>query len=454
MPKRTSEPQTQIGIPMRQRTGSALQRDGDADNENDTAHDQPAPPVEPAPAVPDPGAAEVILPEDAFEPGEAPAAAPAVSSRKKAATSVRTGAKTSTRSTAVSGRASAASDRSAAKKSSRRATAVSGGAPAASSRRTPIDRSALQKALLWTGVGILGVAVVVTAIIVLATRGSEDRRVGGEAIAEARRQGDLVSSALANRKGAEARRAFDAALKALTATPQLGGAIAIPPEQPPVVRELAIRAYGMRTEVEALAERITAVEAENAADANLASLKTRLATLNDPANDLEALEKDVLAFIANPVDPKSGPSTTHAEAFSRLAGEAKLRLAAIAAERERRQEARSTGPVRLAAGEIDGLIQQERFGAAQERLAELAKEYPEADFARLRTQVEESAEKAWRSAKSYADTKLADWRSPGATESQRAQALKLAKERLEQVVSRFGIDSYVGQARGMLSPLP
>jgi hypothetical protein len=312
----------------------------------------------------------------------------------------------------------------------------------------------MQKALLWIGLGVLGAAVVVTAVILLATHSSGDRRAGGEALAEAGRQYEQVKTALSNHRGADARKAYEAALQALTSTPQLGGAVALPSEDKPVVRDLALRAYELRGEVEAQGELITAVQAENAATSNLTALKTRFATLSEAATDLAALERDVLAYVDNPVDPKAGAAPAQAQAFSRLVSEAKLRLASIASERDRRRAERSAVPLRLASVETDGLCKQERFGEALAKLAELAGQHPDADFAPLRAQVEDAAAQAWRSAKVQVDTRLADWRSPGATEGQRKAALSAAKERLNQVIQHFGVPAYVDQARTVLTPLP
>ena len=328
-------------------------------------------------------------------------------------------------------------------------------APQVSSRRTiAVDRSGLLKVLLLIGLGVLAVIIVVTGIIVLATRGSESRRVGGEALAEAGRQLELVKSALSNRRGADARKAYEAALQPLISTPELGGAVAAPPEEKPVVRDLAFRAFELRSEIERINARIIEVQDENSAESQLAVLKGRFATLSDPATDLDELEKDILAYMENPVDPKAGASLVNAETFRRQASEAKLRLAAIVTERDRRKAERTATPLRLAGVETDGLIQQERFGEALAKLQEQAANNAGADFGPLKAQVEDSAEKAWRSAKAKVDNHLADWRSRGASEGQRKAGLAAAKERLNQVIQRFGIPTYVDQARTLLTPLP
>ncbi len=428
----------QIGIPLDGSEDSALQPGMDRFDQDDTAQDHaPPPPAEVS--------TEVALPNEML-PADEPLADPEPDPDPAPP-----------RPAAASGRAPASRSARASTRSSRRtaSAATSTSAPKVSSRRVAkIDRSTLQKALLWVGVGVLGSAVLITGIILWATHGSEDRHAGSQALDEAGRQFEQIKSSLSKRRGADARQAYEAALKALTATPQLGGAVGMPPGEKPVVRDLAIRAFELRGEVEKLGERITDTEAENAAESNLAVLKARFSTLNDPATDLAALKRDVIAYTENPVDPKAGASPAHAQAFSRLVTEAQLRLASIASEADRRTKESVATPLRLAAVETDGLVQQERFGEALAKLETMAAQHKDADFRPLRSQVEDAADKAWRSARNQVDNHIADWKSPGATEGQRKAALAAAKERLNQVIQNFGIPTYIEQARTALTPLP
>ncbi len=461
MPQRPSarqpakkEPSYQIGVPI-DGGGDALQP-GDSYDQEETAQEHPAPSRDMHTST------EVSLPEDL--PTEEPPSSrvvPSVPVRAAATASARgrSGRASKVGSTSVTDKAVSARQPAAANKSSRSArstatAATSTAAPRVSSRRMSFDKAGFQKAVLWIGIGLLIAVVAITSIILLATHGSENRRLATEALGEATRQQDLAKNALASRRGTEARKAYDAALAALTGTAQLGGAVAAPPEGKPVVKDLAIQAFDLRTEIETLKERIAAVQAENAAAANLSALTARFATLGEPATDLDQLEKDVLAYVDNPVEPKAGASPNMAATHARMVTEAKLRLASIATERERRKSARSLAPLRLAEVETDGLIQQEQFGAALDKLEKLGRENPDADFSPLRGKVEDSAAKSWRSAKAQVDTKLADWKSRGATEGQRQAALATAKERLNQVIQRFGLPTYVDQARAMLTPLP
>lgn len=447
------EPSYQIGIPLDGSDDSALQP-GDRYDQEETAQDYVAPPPSEHPST------EVALPQE-IEMEEEPApqpvpttdvalpvAPPAPVPRRRGRTDA---AATSSRSSDPRGQASA---RQASSRSSRRLAATSGAAPVSSRRFAAVDRGAWQKSLLWVGLGLLVALIAVAAVVLLVARESPGRRLAVEALAEAGRQSELARNALVNRRGAEARQAYAAALEALTKTPQLGGAIAMPPEDPTVIRDLALQANGLRNEIEPLDARITQIESENAAEANLAALKVRCATIDSANTDLEQLDRDIRAYIENPVDPRSGPSPSNATAFSRLVADANLRLASITAERDRREAARTAIPLRLAAVEVDGLIRQERFGEALGKLDALARQHPDADFNPLRAMVEDAAAKAWRSAKSQYETRLADWKSPGATEVQRKTGLASAKERMNQVIQRYGMPQYVDQARALLTPLP
>lgn len=481
-----NESSSSIGIPLDNSGRSALQPSDPYDAE-DTASDQaPPPPKSDAPVT------EVVLPEDeqskaALVPRSAPVvfaaeeeappppppppparpagrSGPAKSVAGKPPTARSGPAKVPPRKASTSARQPAepppppppsASGRAGAAKagaSSRRAVAK--GASSRQETAAPAAGGGMGKLILRIAIIVVIVGGLIAGGIWYANRGADDRRIGRAALDEAVRQHELVQAAISNRRGTEARKAFTEAMDKLKNTPQLGGAVPVPAEIEPVVRDLALRAADLREKLEKLESNILAVQQENAADVHLLALKERLAKLADPATDLDALERDLHAYIANPVDPAAGPSPVNAATFARLAGDANLRLADIVRERENRKQARTSVPLRQAALEVEGLIQQELFGQALARIDELKKAHPEADVAGLRSQVETSAEQTWRSAKGQVETRLKDWKAPGSTEAHRAESLTAAKNRLNEVIQRFGIDTYVSQARAMLTPLP
>lgn len=348
----------------------------------------------------------------------------------------------------VSGRAPSVSGGHAAAKagrSSRRFTAVSG--------RTAAEPGSVLRTLLTITAGILLVSLAVLAVIFFAARRSEGRQRGTQALAEAERQFEVARTALARRRGQDARQASAAALQALTGEAALGGAVAEPPKSEQVVPDLAQRAFALRREIEALKAPIDHALAETAAEANLAALRQRLAKLADPATDLDVLERDIQAFCANPVDPAAndpGPAAV----FPRLVGEMRLRLPDIAAARQRRLIERTTMQVERTRPPVIDLIAKERYGEALALLDAAKAKFTEADFAPLRDEVGNAAAKSWRSAKAFADTRIADWKSPGSTAEQRVKAVSDAKRRLNHVIDTFGMPEYVDQARALLATLP
>lgn len=358
--------------------------------------------------------------------------------------------------------ASVRSKASSARKGSIRSPASSAGlrTPSASSSRrslvpelTPEERSARRKVILWVVSGVLITAAAVVGVVMLAT-GVDRTLPGNTALRASEIQFGKANTALSQHHGAEARAAAALALTALTAEPSLGGAVEAPPINDIVIPQLAQRAYALRQDIEALTNRIKALEDENAVNANLDALKNRLSLLGDPSSDIEQLDKDIASFCDNPIDPKAAPAASLAERFPRQIADAKLQVPAIASERQRRKDLRTTVPVRQATVDTEALIRQELYGEALDKLTALAKEHADADFKPVVALVTDAAANGWRSAKSQIETRIADWKSPGSTEDQRKKALVAAKERCDQVIARFGITEYVDQARTMRAALP
>lgn len=308
---------------------------------------------------------------------------------------------------------------------------------------------------MWIALGILAAAVAVVAVILLATHRSEARQHGNAALAEAQHQLDSLDNALAAHRPVEARRAYVAGLAALTGEPSLGGAATpLPVGDKRVVVDLAQRALGLRTELEAKAAAVTAAEALAAVDSNLAAMRNRFARLGDAATDLDALDHDAKAYCDNPVDPKASADPAAAATYQQQVSEVRLRIPEIATERNRRRIERVVVPVDRLRPAIADLLNQERYGDALARIAEAKAKAPEADFGQLTDEVNNTAANAWQNAKHYAETRLADWKSPGTTAEQRTRAVADARKRLRLVIDTYGVPDYVDQAKSMLSSLP
>jgi hypothetical protein len=67
----------------------------------------------------------------------------------------------------------------------------------------------------------------------------------------------------------------------------------------------------------------------------------------------------------------------------------------------------------------------------------------------VRSFVTDSAASNWTSIQGYVDTRYADYTAPGITQSMRQKALDEAHARLDRVITNWGIDSYVGQAKDL-----
>lgn len=346
----------------------------------------------------------------------------------------------------ISGRASTRGRQSAATKAK----------PAASARLAPSSRRlavSSRRAYLWIIAVIIVVAATVAGIIVFAGGGSPERQHAVTALSEASRQIALARGSVANRQGAQARAAYEAALRELSTSPLLEETAKIPPGTK-TFPELSNRAAGIRAEAGNLLAAIRQAEADGAAEANLTALRTRLGRISDAATDLDKLEHDLTAYCQNPVDPSAAADSTAVETYSRLVSEAKLRQSDIVRERERRYVERRVIPVTQVRLKTEGLITDERFGEALTVIEQAHAAHPEADFAPVQQAVNDDAAKAWRSAKAYVDTRLADAKASGTTENQRRASYNAARDRLNQVINRFGLETYVSQAKAILATLP
>ncbi|MCS6970124.1 MAG: hypothetical protein NZ552_03800 [Planctomycetes bacterium] len=382
---------------------------------------------------------EVVLPEDIdFFPEAAPPAvasappraAPAAAGQRAAPAKRRSGPQAS-KGPRRQGAAPSARLRAAPERAARSANADSAARSVAQSLTT----------LLLIALGSLLVAVAAIALIVWLLHGRAERQAAEAALAEAERQQQRLAQALSQRRPDEAQAAL-AATRAALAAPELA--------RPPYAERAQAVAAALR-EVEA---RIAQLALENAVAAHWERLRQRLTALSDPRTDLVALERDLAAFIANPVDPSSSPAPQQATAFAAAVGEARRGLLAIAAERERRQRDLALRVVHEARQALAPLLAEERFGEALQRIAEQQQRHPSVDLQPLIAQVTEAATTAWRVIEQRVALALRDAESPGATASQRRQALTNARQLLQRVVERFGVPEIVAEAQERLARLP
>ena len=229
--------------------------------------------------------------------------------------------------------------------------------------------------------------------------------------------------------------AYDEAKSVLAGIPDLP---ALAPDKAQLGKDLAAREAA-----------VLHAEREVKVNENRRSLLAQLAKLTDPATNLIRLEFECQAFVKNPVEPTAAPSPEYAAEFASAVGDIQVRLASVTSELARREAAATTGAVQKVRLEVEALLKDEKFAAADALVGEAAGKYPKADFAKVRKSIADSAASTWASVEVYVDARFKDYASPGITASVRQQALTEAKARLDRVISTWGIPTYVSQAEAL-----
>lgn len=345
---------------------------------------------------------------------EIPAQAEDSSALNTAVSGRRSSARNSRRSAASSGR-SGGSERTA---SSNRVSARRPATPEELAKRRQNLRTMLK---IVAGVAL---TVIVVAVLVLVVFKKDPIAEGATTKLAA------VQAALST---IDTRVSYDEAVKQLASVPDLP---AIMP-----------RKAELKKALDELDAKVSRGEREARVVENRKNLLNQLAKLTDPAVDLDKLSLDCLAFVKNPVDPTAAPNPSYASEFSSATNDIQVRVASIETERGRRETAATTGVSQRVQLECEGLIKDEKFGAALALIEENAAKYPKADLARARTYVKDSAASAWTSVQGYVDNRYKDFASPGINPTARTKALEEAHARLDGVATTWGIDTYVTQAR-------
>ena len=266
----------------------------------------------------------------------------------------------------------------------------------------------------------------------------------------------MIAKSLDNRQPAKARESFNEGLK-LLAVPMLGNA-----KEPIDEHDAALASVGQASKAVELVKKIRATETrvdkverdlkEESNHRTVMAGFSKLSDLNEA--DLVELEKNAGLFLKNPVEPPLGDRDEYMRDYPTLIQEVQAQMFRIEQEKDRREESITSDQVRLAHGEVKALVKQEQFKDALTKLDEYKAKYATANFDSLRSFVEEAGKKAWESAEKYANSRYIDYKAPGIPKAIGDQALKDARARLQQVVDRFGIDEYVGQAKALLEKYP
>lgn len=324
---------------------------------------------------------------------------------------------------------------------------------------TPEEQIARKKALkngIKLGIGMIVLFAAVFAAYWFLGRENPLEQKAVAALRTGRDKLDLVQKSINNRKPDNARQAYADGLKAIQ-IPELGNAKEpIDPKDPNLAGEkLAKDAVVLGKEIRETEAAIDKVERDNKADANLRTLQEgfrKLLELDDAA--LVEHEKLANLFMANPVEPPAGVRDDYVKEYGSQVKDVQSQMIRIDQEKERRLAAITSDQEKQAHGEVKALVKQEQFKAALDKLEEYKGKFEKGNFEHLKEFVDASAKQAWESAKAYANSRYTDYKAPGIPVAIGNQALKDARTRLTQVVDRFGVDTYVAQAKELLEKYP
>jgi hypothetical protein len=164
--------------------------------------------------------------------------------------------------------------------------------------------------------------------------------------------------------------------------------------------------------------------------------------------DLDRLEQLIKGYRLNPLDPELGDASPVAqEEYSTLIARLTGKEQDVIQARKHRIEARTTAIQSQVNSAVNNLLGQERYQAALEHIDAEAKKWPEAALGAERDRVLETAKGRWDVAKKNAESKYADGTSATNNAKKRESSLKAAVDGMDNVINKYGIDEYVGEAR-------
>ena len=402
-----------------------------------------SPPVHPAPVKSDSDAA---LEPTAVEPEEVPTIDPNQAEESEAAEAVP----------------ASASGRHPASASSRRPVAPSSTVvPAYKSARvlTPEEQAARRQELKF-GLKVLLVLLLVIAAAVAGwwflfqENPQEKKAIAHLHLGEA--QHVLVLNAIRDRRPDLARTAVSAGKKAIE-IPELGNARDVVDPNDPLLASLALaaKASALRQTFSEEDELITKLERDVKVETNKQKIMDLFGRLNDMTKDeMKDLEMQALNFMSNPVEPGAGPRDDYVTSYQSLVTEVKNAMRSLEQAQARLAADVTTDQEKKCMSEIDPLVKQELYQESLDKISAYAKKYPDAKLDPIKQHVEDSAKQAWDGVKTYVDSKMIDYKAPGTPAPLAAKALGEARTRLQQVIDRFGIETYVSQAKEWLDKLP
>lgn len=311
---------------------------------------------------------------------------------------------------------------------------------------TPEERikAAKARAAVMRMISIVGfVAVVIVALwyFVLRTDPRVEKYQGVLASVDGAITG--IGFQITNQQADQAEAAIAQATKDLDATPC-----------PEKNQELLARKAADQAQLKDLAAKVDLLKRDMRVQSNKAILVRQFKDLDNTATDLDKLEADVNAFIANPADPTAAADKTIADAYATDTSDMQKRLSLIQSARSRRLDITTNAPVTDARDQATNLIKQDKYQDALALVDDLARKNPNAKFDAVRGYVTDSAADAWKNAKAEVENAYADYSALGTAPDVRKDALAKARQILHHVIDNYGIDDYVNQAKAELAKYP
>ena len=326
--------------------------------------------------------------------------------------------------------------------SSRRMAAENGQSSRRSKVLTPEEQEARAQARkqgLLLGVVLLAVVAIGSLAFIFLMKGDPVKEKATLALSQARAELIAAATHLDSGNPSAAKTAMVAAHKSLDEASNMDGGAA------------KVELLSRLAELE---DRALLVERDSKVERNRRELLGRfgqIATMEEVA--LTQLVKDGEAFVRNPVDPTSsvGADGVVLAAYKSIIGEIQGQIPRADSELVRRNKAGTTTIVSQVRITADGLCQEERFAEALKAIADAKDAHPQADLSGVETDVKEAAAKAWSTAKVFAETRLADYKSKGLSGAMRTKAHDDGKARLQKVIDTWNLPEYVDQAKELLA---
>ncbi len=216
-------------------------------------------------------------------------------------------------------------------------------------------------------------------------------------------------------------------------------------------RAVAIQAYDLMFSFKQTYAEIPRAEQMLAAKESFRALTKRLQNVTEEDN-LEGLHGDITDFIVNPADPGMEDNSIDIQArYGKLIDALTGFENRIKDEKNKRYRSATLEVVERARVDTAQLMNDHKYGEALGLLAQAKEQFPEADLASLKRNVENSADNKWESVKASAEGYYLDATAAGSSEDIREERREKAVELMQDVVDNFGVDKYVDEAKDLLS---